>query len=265
MRIIFLLFVFIPLSFHAQIRFESFKEEIEGLKSDRRVARYWRQLYTVDRRNIALSVPMDSILVLNRIKAAYLVKQYGFPDPTFYGENAMMAFMSIHAHTSYSDIASNSFSQLLLGKKIPLWRKLYPNYAMENMLFWYKGGDPALDQEFALALNTMEKDDPDKIDIEQLCAMGSLFLDMLRDKKTIVIGEWVMKFNQEIIPLTLLQNGNRFYLKRGPIYFLLKRQGQNIYRFSNVLDKTTLFIFENGELVLRDMYDREMGIYPIKE
>jgi hypothetical protein len=266
MRILFICcFLIFSKGIYAQIEFSYFKEEIDRLKNDRKVKKYWHELYNVDRDNTALAIPMDSMTVLNRLKAAYLIQKYGFPDPERFGTKAANTFLSIHAHNRFSDISAMTFWQLMEGKDLKTWQTIYPNYAMTNMLFWYNGKEVVLDQEFALALKTLESPPKRELDMEQLCAMASSFLYMQRARKTKVLGEWVMNFPSGLIPLQLIQIDGRYYLKKGKFYFLLKKEEGNVYRFYTVLDHTTLFVFENGELVLRDMYEREMGVYPMKK
>jgi hypothetical protein len=249
---------------HAQIEFSFFKGEIDRLKKDRKVIKYWRELYHYDRDNTSLDVPMDSVTVLNRLKAAYLIEQYGFPDPDRFGTKAANAFLSIHAHNHFSDISALTFQQLLEGKKLSSWQIIYPNYPLMNLLFWYNGKEIVLDQEFELALKTLENRPKEELDMEQLCAMASSFLYMQRARDTKVLGEWMMSFPAVMVPLQLLKYDSRYYLKKGKYYFLLKKETENSFRFYTALDKTTLSIFENGELVLRDMYEREMVVYPVK-
>ncbi len=265
MRIVLLsCFLLVSNQFCAQIEFSYFKGEIDRLKTDRRVEKYWRELYKFDRDNTSLKLPMDSVTVLNRLKAAYLIQQYGFPTQEKFGKRAVYTLLSIHAHNNFSDVGARTFFQLLDGKNSEVWKKAYPNYAMINMLFWYNGQEIALDQEFSLALRTLENQYNSEIDMEQLCAISSSFLYMQRARRTKILGEWVMNFSTGKVPLQILQIDTRYYLKRGNNYFLLTRNDELEFQFYTELDKTKLFIFENGELVFRDMYGREMGVYPKK-
>ncbi|MFA7274985.1 MAG: hypothetical protein WC044_14030 [Crocinitomicaceae bacterium] len=265
MRIVFLFFgLLLSTSVFAQIEFSYFQEEIDALKNDRKVEKYWRSLYAFDRDNTSLKIPMDSVTVLNRLKAAYLVEKYGFPDPKKVGKKAAFTLLSIHAHTRFSDISSRCFFQLLEGKEKNTWPTAYPNFAMNNRLFWYNGKEIALQQEFDLALRILEEKPEAGLDMDQLCAMASNFLRMERSKKRKVLGEWVMGSQMEKWVLQLIQFENQYYLKKGDFYFLLKKGEGNVFHFYTVLDKTSLFIFENGELILRDMFNREMAVYPIK-
>ncbi|MGJ8661591.1 MAG: hypothetical protein ACSHXL_06110 [Bacteroidota bacterium] len=248
----------------AQIEFSYFKDEIDRLKTDRKVEKYWRELYKFDRDNTSLKIPMDSVTVLNRLKAAYLIQQYGFPTQERFGKRAVYTLLSIHAHNRLTDVGARTFFQLKEGKNSEVWNNGYPNYAMTNMLFWYNGNEVVLDQEFALALRTLEEQGEKKLDMEQLCAVSSSFLYMQRARRAKVIGEWVMSFSDGKVPLQIIQIDTRYYLKRGDYYYLLTKDDSKVYHFYTELDKTSLFIFENGELVFRDMYGREMGVYPKK-
>lgn len=247
----------------AQINFYDFKKEIDKLKSDRKVEKYWRALYRDDRDNVRLKVPMDSMFLLNRLKAAYLIQQYGFPDPKRFGKQSHFTFLSILTNNSFSDLNTQTFAQVLPGNKLRLWGSRYPNALMVNALFWYNGIEIALDQEFALALRKLESRSADSIQMEKLCKKASELLYMTHSADTRSLGKWTMNYRELEIPLEIFRVKNRFYLKKGKYYFELLMKTPHIYAFAEELDETTLYIFENGELVLRDRYEREMGVFPV--
>ncbi len=257
-------FVFV-FSASAQIHFDYFKREIDKLKKEKRVEKYWRELYKDDRENIRLKVPMDSMLILNRLKAAYLIQKYGFPTPNKYGKNSNRIFLSIIVNNCFSDINTLTFPQVLPGNELRLWGGRYPNALMVNELFWYNGLEIALDQEYALALRRLENRSLDSINMMQLCTKASELLKMMHSADTRTLGAWTMNYRELQIPLKIKRLKEKYYLQKGKYYFELIRQEDNIYSFAEKLDGTTLLIFENGELVLRDMYDREMGIFPVAE
>ena len=247
----------------AQIEFSYFKKEIDKLKKDRKVEKYWRELYKDDRENVRLKVPMDSMFFLNRIKAAYVIEKYGFPTPKKFGKRSHLIFLSIVANNSFSDLNSLTFSQTLPGDQLRLWGGSYPNALMMNELFWYNGIEIALDQEYALALRKLENSSMDSVTIEELCEKATDLLTMTHSSDTRTIGEWTMNYRELDIPMKILRCQKKYYLKKGKFYFELIREESNVYSFAHELDETSLLIFENGELVLRDMYDREMGIFPV--
>ncbi len=263
--VFFLVFFSIP-SF-GQIEFWYFKKEIDKLKNERKIEKYWRELYKDDRDNARLKIPMDSMFLLNRLKAAYLVQKYGFPTPEKHGKRSNLTFLSIVMNNCFSDLNTQTFAQVKPGHDLRLWGNKYPNALMVNELFWYNGIEIALDQEFALALRRLENRSLDSINMEKLCAKATELLFVIRsvggDAK--IVGEWTMNYRELKIPLQLINYKKRFYLKKGKYYFELKRTGDQTFSFMEELDGTSLLIFENGELVLRDMYDREMGIFPIAE
>lgn len=257
-----LLFVF-SFSGQAQIEFWYFKKEIDKLKKDRKIEKYWHELYKDDRDNVRLKIPMDSIFVLNRLKAAYLIQKYGFPTPDRFGKRSNLTFLSITMNNCFSDLNTQTFPQVIEGHERRLWGNKYPNALMVNELFWYNGIEIALDQEFALALRKLESRSVDSINMVNLCKKASELLLVIRSSETKVLGEWTMNYRELQIPLQLLKFKDRYYLKKGKYYFEMKREEDTVFSFMEELDETTLYIFENGELVLRDMYEREMGIFPI--
>lgn len=241
----------------------SFKKEIDKLKKDRKVEKYWRELYRDDRDNARLKIPMDYTFVLNRLKAAYLIEQYGFPTPDRFGKQSSITFLSIVMNNCFSDLNTLTFPQVLPGNSLRLWGNKYPNALMVNELFWYNGIEIALDQEYALALGKLEKRTMEGISIDSLCQKSNELLKMLQSPDTRLVGEWVMNYRELIIPLQIYRLKDKYYLKKGKYYFELIRKDPRIYVFAHQLDETTLYIFENGELVLRDKYEREMGIFPV--
>jgi hypothetical protein len=250
-------------SVNSQIQFDYFQQEIDKLRNDRKVEKYWRELYRDDRENIRLKVPMDSMLLINRLKAAYLIQKHGFPTPQRYGKNSNRIFLSIVTNNCSSDINTITFPQVVPADELRLWGGRYPNALMVNELFWYNGIEIALDQEFALALRRLESRSLDSINMIVLCQKASDLLLMMRTMDTRTIGEWTMNYRELQIPIKIKQLKDKYYLQKGKYYFELKREGPDVFSFMEKLDGTTLFIFENGELVLRDMYDREMGIFPV--
>lgn len=247
----------------AQIHFEYFREEIDKLRKDRKVTRYWQELYRDDRDNVRLKVPMDSMFLLNRLKAAYLIQKYGFPTPQRFGKNANRVFLSIVTNNCFSDLNTLTFPQVLPGDSLRLWGARYPNALMVNQLFWYNGIEIALDQEFALALKRLENRSMDTVDMDQLCTKASELLKFLHSGDKRSIGKWTMNYREMEIPLEIWRLKEKYYLKKGKYFFELKQKEPFVFVFAEDLDGTNLFIFENGELVLRDMYDREMGIFPV--
>jgi len=211
---IFILFYLCSSYSHSQIEFSYFQKEIDKLKKDRKVEKYWCELYKDDRENVQLKIPMDLMFFLNRIKAAYLIQKYGFHTPQRFGKRSHLVFLSIVVNNSFSDLNSLTFSQTLPGDELPLWGGRYPNVLMVNELFWYNGIEIALDQEYALALRKLEKSAMDSVSMELLCKKASESLMMTHSADTSTIGEWMMNYR---------------------------------------------------ELVLRDMYEREMGIFPVKK
>ncbi len=259
-----ILFFFLGFAHHAQIDFQDFKREIDKLKKDRKIEKYWRELYKEDRDNARLKVPMDSMFLLNRLKTTYLIQKYGFPSPDRFGKRSHITFLSILQNNCFSDLNTLTFSQAKKAHELGLWGSRYPNSLMVNELFWYNGIEIALDQEFALALRRLESKSMDSVSMVFLCAKASELLKMLHSADTRVVGEWTMHYRGLEIPLQILRYRERFYLKKGKYFFELKTTEGKVFRFAQELDGTSLLIFENGELVLRDMYQREMGIYPVK-
>lgn len=260
---IFIVFLFCSSYTQSQIEFSYFQKEIDKLKKDRKIEKYWRELYKDDRENVRLKIPMDSMFFLNRIKAAYLVEKYGFPTPQRFGKRSHLIFLSIVVNNSFSDLNSLTFSQTLPGDQLRLWGGRYPNALMANELFWYNGIEIALDQEYALALRKLEKSSMDSVSMELLCKKASDLLMMTHSADTRTIGEWTMNYRELQIPLKIVRCKTKYYLQKGKYYFELILKESNVYAFAHELDETTLYIFENGELVLRDMYEREMGIFPV--
>ncbi len=254
---------FCSFSIIAQIDFSDFKREIDKLKTDRKVEKYWRTLYKEDRENVRLKVPMDSMFFLNRLKTAYLIEKYGFPSPDRFGTRSHLTFLSIVLNNSFSDLNTLTFSQTKKADELRLWGSRYPNVLMVNELFWYNGIEIALHQEFALALQRLEKQSMDSVTLPELCAKASELLKLMHSADTRVVGEWKMEYREVSIPLKIVRYKDKFYLKKGKYYFELNTNDGALFSFARNLDGTNLLIFENGELVLRDMYDREMGIFPV--
>lgn len=256
---------FLSFSSIGQIEFWHFKKEIDKLKKDRKIEKYWHELYRDDRDNARLKIPMESTFLMNRLKAAYLVQKYGFPTPERFGKRSNLTFLSITMNNCFSDINTQTFAQVMKGDSLRLWGSRYPNALMVNELFWYNGIEIALDQEYALALRKLEAKSVDSINMEKLCTKASELLDMLSNGDTRILGEWTMNYRELQIPLQLIRCNKFYYLKKGKYYFELERKDDTEFSFKEELDETTLYIFENGELVLRDMYEREMGIFPVAE
>lgn len=245
------------------IELSSFQREIDKLKKDRKVEKYWRQLYRDDRDNARLKIPMDYTFLMNRLRAAYLVQKYGFPTPDRFGKQSSIIFLSVVMNNCYSDLNTLTFPQVKPGNELRLWGNKYPNALMVNELFWYNGIEIALDQEFALALQKLEKRTMDSISIDSLCRKSNELLKMIQSPDTRIVGEWTMNYRELNIPIQIYRLKDQYFLKKGKYYFNLIRKEPRVYAFEQELDETTLYIFENGELVLRDKYDREMGIFPV--